>query len=56
MIKIVKNDGKVMRSKNGNSCPKYLLKTIGKDGDTYYAKIGVGEIMYYIRAKIKGEF
>lgn len=56
MIKIVKNDGTVNHFKNSNGCQKYLLSATSKDGKTYYAKIGVGEIMYYIRAKIKGEF
>lgn len=56
MIKIVKNNRQIHPIKNSMHCPKYLLAATSKDGHVYYAKIGIGEIMYYIRAKIKGEF
>lgn len=56
MIKIVKNKGQIHPFRNSNKCPKYLLKAKSKDGDWYYAKIGFGEILYYVRSKIKGTF
>ena len=56
MIKIVKNEGQVKHFRNSNKRSKYLLQATSKDGRTYYAKIGFGEILYYVRSKIKGTF
>lgn len=56
MIKIVKNRKQIHPIRNSMRCPKYLLKVTTKDGQTYYSKIGIGEIWFYIRKKIKREF
>ena len=56
MIKIVKNSKQIHPIRNSMRCPKYLLKVTTKDGQTYYSKIGIGEIWFYIRKKIKREF
>ena len=56
MIKIIKNNGQVMRLRNGDQMPKYLLQAEGKHGRICYAKIGIREIWYYICEKIRGRF
>ena len=57
MIKIVKNERGIHPYKDHcKICPRYLLQAKSKDGQIYYAKIGIGEILYYIKSKIKGTF
>lgn len=53
MIKIVKNRKQIHPIRNSMRCPKYLLKVTTKDGQTYYSKIGIGEIWFYIRKRSK---
>lgn len=56
MIRIIKNKEQIHPIRNSMKCPKYLLEAKGKDGKMYYAKIGIGEILGYVRLKIKGTF
>lgn len=56
MIKIIKNRGQVKHFRDSEHDPKYLLMAKSKDGNAYYARIGVREILYYIRMKIRNKF